>query len=158
MLQRIQTVFLMLVALLMLLTLFSPIWTLRSENGELIQQLMAMKLVEFGDADKTEVVVYFPYAAMAIFAILSAITAVISISKFKDRLMQMRLGALNSLFMAGALGCGAWFSTELMKEVGASGNFGIGLFLPGIAMMFNMLANRFIRKDDKLVKSVDRIR
>lgn len=158
MLQRIQTVFLMLVALFMLLTLFFPIWTLRAENGELVQQLVAMKLSDFKANDEANAVVYFPYASMAICALISAIIAVVSITKFKDRLMQMRLGALNSLFMAGALGCGAWFSTELMKEVGASGNFGIGLFLPAAAMMCNMLANRFIRKDDKLVKSVDRIR
>ena len=158
MLQRIQTVFLMLVALLMLLTLFLPVWTLRGENGEIVQQLMAMKLIEFGSTDQSNIEVHFPYAYMAICAVISAIIAIVSISKFKDRLMQMRLGALNSLFMAGALACGAYFSTELMKAVGASGNFGLGLFLPGIAMMFNMLANRFIRKDDRLVKSVDRIR
>lgn len=158
MLQRIQTVFLMLVALFMLLTLFFPIWSLRAENGEIVRQMMAMKLVEFKSMGDPTIVAYFPYAYMAICAVISSIIAIFSITKFKDRLMQMRLGALNSLFMAGALGCGAYLSTDLMKEVGASGNFGIGLFLPAAAMMFNMLANRFIRKDDKLVKSVDRIR
>lgn len=158
MLQRIQTVFLMLVVILMLLTLFLPVWTLKAENGELVQQLMAIKLTKFGATDTSDVVTYFPYTSMAICAVISAIVAMFSISKFKDRLMQMRLGALNALVMAGTLACGAWFSTELIKEVGAAGRFGIGLFLPGIAMMFNMLANRFIRRDDKLVKSVDRIR
>ena len=33
-----------------------------------------------------------------------------------------------------------------------------GLFLPAAALICNMIANRFIRKDERLVRSVDRIR
>ena len=33
-----------------------------------------------------------------------------------------------------------------------------GFFLPAIAMVFNILANRFIRRDENLVRSVDRLR
>ena len=35
---------------------------------------------------------------------------------------------------------------------------GFGLYLPGAAVIFNLIANRFIRKDEKLVRDSDRIR
>jgi membrane protein implicated in regulation of membrane protease activity len=35
---------------------------------------------------------------------------------------------------------------------------GIGIAFPGLSIIFAWLAHRFIRKDDKLVKSMDRLR
>ena len=37
-------------------------------------------------------------------------------------------------------------------------NFDISFFLPIAGIILNMLANRFIRKDEELVRSVDRLR
>ncbi len=158
MLQRIQTVFLILVALFMLLTFFFPIWTLRSEDGELLYQLTVLELTKPGEGLDTSTTIFYPYTLIATLVVAAITVAIVEITKFKNRLLQMKLGALNALFMAGALALSVYFATDLIKTSGGSGNFGIGLFLPGIAMMFNILANRFIRRDDRLVKSVDRIR
>ena len=38
------------------------------------------------------------------------------------------------------------------------GEYKLGLFMPAIALILNSIANRYIRKDEKLVRSVDRIR
>ena len=35
---------------------------------------------------------------------------------------------------------------------------GLGLWLPGAAVICNLLANRFIRKDERLVRDADRLR
>jgi len=37
-------------------------------------------------------------------------------------------------------------------------NDGFGIYLPLIGIIMAVLANRFIKKDDKLVKSMDRLR
>jgi hypothetical protein len=38
------------------------------------------------------------------------------------------------------------------------GSFGIGIFIYALAMLFNIVARRFIQKDENLVRSVDRLR
>ena len=38
------------------------------------------------------------------------------------------------------------------------GDYKIGFFLPIIALIFNVLANFYIKKDEDLVRSADRIR
>jgi hypothetical protein len=36
--------------------------------------------------------------------------------------------------------------------------FGVGLLLPALSIVFLFLANKAIRKDDKLIRSADRLR
>jgi hypothetical protein len=100
-----------------------------------------------------------PYFALAIAAILSAAIAVIEIFMYNNRLTQMKLGALNSFVMALLLGGMLYFmmGAEEMLD-GPKGNFQIGFYFPIAAMIFNIVANRFIRRDEMLVRSVDRIR
>ena len=69
----------------------------------------------------------------------------------------MKLGALNSLFLAGTIAAAFIFSNQLAKEFGG-GQFGLGLWLPGIAVLGNLIANRFIRRDERLVRDSDRLR
>ena len=151
MLQRIQTVFLVLVALFMLLTLFFPLWTTDGSQGYDLT-LTAWKFTN-GEEEIT-----FPYFLVAALAIASLVVTIIEISKYNNRLLQMKLGALNSLLMAGTLGLSVYFYRDLVKEFNIMGEFGISLWFPAIAMIFNVLANRYIRKDEKLVRSADRIR
>jgi len=158
MLQRIQTVFLLLVVLLMGGTLAFPLWSFTAEDSDFYYVLFAFYF-EGLDASSPEVInVYFPYSLIATLAISSVTVTIIEISKFKNRLLQMKLGALNALLMAGTMGLGVYFATDLMETKQIAGNYGIGLFLPGVAMICNVIANRFIRRDEKLVRSVDRIR
>jgi hypothetical protein len=72
---------------------------------------------------------------------------------------QVKLGALNVLIISVSLVTIIWFTNqtyELWPE--SIGKYGLGIFFPAIALLSNMMANRFIRKDERLVKSMDRIR
>jgi len=55
--------------------------------------------------------------------------------------------------MAGSV----YFASQL-AETYPGGKYGFGLYLPGIAVIGNLLANRFIRRDEKLVREADRLR
>jgi glucan phosphoethanolaminetransferase (alkaline phosphatase superfamily) len=158
MLQRIQTVFLMLVALFMLLTFFFPLWTSVGEDGQILNQLFTLRLDQLSTETGELVQIYFPYSIVATLAVASATIAIVEITKFNNRLLQMKMGALNSIFMATTMGVGVYYATDLIKLLNVSGKYGIALFLPAAAMICNVLANRFIKRDDRLVKSVDRIR
>jgi len=101
---------------------------------------------------------YNPYSLTAIFAVASATLALIEITKFRNRYTQMKLGALNSLLIAGTIGFAVYFASQLIKTLEIGGHYGLGLWLPGVAVVCNLLANRLIRKDEQLVRDSDRLR
>ena len=159
MLQRIQTIFLLLVALFMVLSFFFPLWTLKNEEGQLVYELFNLKLNSFATEDGSLQSIFMPFALVAALATASIVVVIVEITKFKNRLLQMKLGALNAMLMAATMGLSVYFATDLINSMTSNGGaYGAGLFMPGIAMICNIIANRFIRKDDRLVKSVDRIR
>ncbi len=100
---------------------------------------------------------YLPYCITAVLAVASITLSVIEIGKYKNRMLQMKIGALNSLFLAGTILSAFLLSNQLTKEFGG-GQLGLGLWLPGIAVICNLLANRFIRRDEKLVRDSNRLR
>ena len=149
--QRIQTVFLAIVILVLLASLIFPIWSV-DINGE-ARVLTAFYYLNNGAYQ------YNPYSLTAILAVAAATIAFTEITKFKNRLTQIKLGALNSLFLVGVLGLAFYFSNKLMKDIaGPKGQYGLGMWLPFVAVICNLLANRFIRRDEKLVRDSDRIR
>lgn len=160
MLQRIQTVFLLLVVLLMLLMLIFPLWSYQAQDMTTNYVLTSFYLEVNDSVAATPQKVFFPYTLVSILAVLAAMVGIIEITKFKNRLLQMKLGALNSLFMAGTMGLSLYFASEIMneKQLQYGWSYGIGVFFPAAAMICNVIANRFIRKDERLVRSVDRIR
>jgi len=63
--------------------------------------------------------------------------------------------------MAGTLGLAVFFVNEGNALVGGpedGADFGIGFFLPVVALVLNALANRFIQRDERLVRDADRLR
>ncbi len=163
MLQRIQSVLLLFAALCMLAILFRPVWIKSYEEKNETLTLTAIELVhEKMDIETGAVQVInkdmIPY--MAILAVLSAAVAFYSIFRYDNRLLQMKLGAFNSLLMGGSLGVAVYFSLQAEKilEPMARGTYVDGFYLGVAALLLNSIANRFIRKDEKLVRSADRIR
>lgn len=152
--QRKQTVFLVIVGACMLISIFFPVWYSNSDGVQKVLFPLHYSVTE-GDVKTT---IYFPFSLSAIFAIAAATVAFFEIGKFKNRMLQIKLGALNSFFMAGSIGSAVYFATDLIKTHQEAGEYGFAMFLPVIAMVSNMVANRFIRKDEKLVKDSDRLR
>jgi len=138
----------------MILMIFFPFWKAVEDGVEKVLFPLHYTIRIQGEPNT----VYFPYAFSAILAVAAATLAIIEIGKFEDRMLQIKLGALNSLLMMGSLGCMVFFATGLIKENQLEGQYGLALWLPFIAMVSNLIANRFIRRDEKLVRDSDRIR
>lgn len=162
MLQRVQSIFLLGVGICMGLMLVFDIWqeTHLEEGQQAVLDAYYLTVTEASEEGAARVTTEQGTWVIAILAILATITAFYEIFRYDNRLTQIKLGALNSLFMGGALGCSVWYSFEGEKIIdeAARGSYDIGFVLPCIALLLNVMANRFIRRDEKLVRSVDRLR
>ena len=89
--------------------------------------------------------------------LLSAILSFVAIFLFKKRQLQFVVGRISILINLLLLGILIYVSLTLPGEVKISEK-GIGMFLPILAILLIVLANKAIKKDEDLVKSVDRLR
>ncbi len=93
--------------------------------------------------------------------------ALYEIFQYRNRLRQMQLGLLNSVLIAGTLGA-VVYAVVYKAEFYLGGTPGQvpalagdklpGFWLPMVALVCNVLANRFIKRDDDLVRSSNRLR
>jgi hypothetical protein len=135
MLQRIQTLYIILVSICSgVLSFFLPLWTIADKP--------------YNAVDSTEYLILF---------IASALLAVVAIFQYKSRQTQFVVCRLNIILNLILLGL---FVYRLLNLSGAYKNAekGIGLILPVISIVLLVLANKAIKKDEALVKSVDRLR
>ena len=136
MLQRIQTVYLIISAFVIgALYLWFP--TILNEANEII-------------IDKNEPLVLG-------LIIGSVALALLSILNFKKRQPQFVLNRLNIILNFVLLGVFVYRSLTLSGETLVSEK-GIGVLLPIISIVFLVMANKAIKRDEDLVKSVDRLR
>jgi len=87
----------------------------------------------------------------------SGLLSLISILSFKNRKRQIAIGRLNIILNFILLGL---LVSELLNLSGDAlvSEKGIGVFIPIVSIVFLVLANMAIKKDENLVKSVDRLR
>ncbi len=158
--QRVQTVFLGLAILSLIGSILMPIMIGVASDGNayaLYPLHMMQKSVAAGG--ETKVYTYFPYSLTAVFVVAALTICIMEIRKFENRMLQMKLGMLNSLILAGAMVCAVVFISMLKNAhefVSIENDFGLYLLFAAVA--FNWLALRFIKKDEKLVRDSDRLR
>ncbi|MDT0608104.1 DUF4293 domain-containing protein [Croceitalea rosinachiae] len=136
MIQRIQTFYLLIVALLSaILPFFINLWV------------------------EAEIKVYYAkndiLISIAFYAV--AILAVVAIFLYKKRQNQFVVNRLNMILNLFLLGFFVYRSLNLSGGTAVSEK-GIGMLIPVFSIVFLVLANRAIKKDEDLVKSVDRLR
>jgi hypothetical protein len=159
MIQRIQTVFLFLVAVAMLLVVTFPLWQQVNPSQTALASLDAwsfsVKVIDTEEQLQQKSTFYIGLIALSVAGL-----AIFSLLQFKNRSKQMLLNMINSLLMAIMLGLVVYTTYSFNKEFNpqANGAFVLGFWAIIGGMVMNLLANRFIRKDEMLVRSVDRIR
>lgn len=174
MIQRIQSLLLVGAAIVMILMLFFPIWeeqsaTLNQETTldaytltlSSMEEEAAVEPTAGAQEEQTEIAEIQQEESsivIAILSIVSAITAFYATFLFKKRKTQIKLGLLNYLLMLAVLGSSWYYAYEGEAFIPGEGSYDIGFIIPAIAILLNFFAIRYIRKDEKLVRSVDRLR
>ncbi len=89
----------------------------------------------------------------------SAALSIVSLLAYKNRQRQFVMNRLNMILNVILLGLFVFRTLTVSGETAeAISEKGIGMFLPIISILLLVLANRAIKKDEDLVKSVDRLR
>ncbi len=158
MLQRIQTVFLLLAAAATICVFFFPLASFLSEFA-----YYKLYIYEFRSMtpDTVPVFSYLFTLPLVLLNAVAGLMSLITIFLYKKRVMQMRLLrlAIFLLLVFVAL-IFFYYAPTIEKEINAIPDYksDYGIYLPFIALIFMILADKFIRKDEKLIRSADRLR
>lgn len=101
-----------------------------------------------------------PYVLIGVCCWLAAIVALYELFRYDSRGLQLQLGTLNNLLVLVILISILYLTRQQTIQLSEStpGKYQLGFYLLILALMSNLLANHFIKKDEKLVRSADRMR
>ncbi len=150
MLQRIQTVFLLLASAVMLVASVTPLASFAYKADPVVFEAMGVYL----NGNLTD-------STWGLFAIgaISAILALVTVFMYKNRMLQIRLSIFNIVLMVGFylfFGFLIWKmnpGTDLIFQ-----KVKIGIVMPIIGIILTILAIRKIGADEALVRSLNRLR
>ena len=149
MIQRIQTLYLLAVTILMVVCLCTSVGSIIAADNTISE--FSNLCITAADGTKD-------YAPWALFAIL-LVVAVLSLGTiflFKKRMLQIRLTIFSSIMLIGYYVTLAAFIFMLAEDVTFSASWTV--CLPFVAIVLNWLAIRAIGADEALVKAYDRLR
>lgn len=152
MIQRIQSLYLLLAAAFMSLTLFMPIATFVVDGQT--YELTAFSLT-CGEISQSTI-------WLGVILVIATALPLITIFLFKKRTLQIRLCAVEVVLLIGSLVLIAlyyWLTSRLFEGLVIDHRqFGWAAPMPIVALVLSYLASRAIFKDEVLVRSLDRIR
>ncbi|MCB0805674.1 MAG: DUF4293 domain-containing protein [Bacteroidales bacterium] len=156
MIQRIQSLFLFLVVILGILMFFSPLASFFSEMHNLklyvykLENMVPGSEIQFG---------FTTILPLLLFNIAITLLSGYTIFLYKNRILQIKLIRFCMLLNMFII-VGVFFLYPRLIETRVEGEteFGFSAYLPLVSLLFLYLANRYILKDEKLVRSIDRLR
>ena len=153
MIQRIQTIYLFVASILLLITSLLPISYIIDSTQHVVITIYALK-VEINNSISTTKSVL----TTGILMYLAIIFSFLTIFLYKNRKLQILISSL--LMVISFLICNLIVvnSYILVPSTQAVMSFNYIAIFPLIYLILFFLAYRAIKKDDKLVKSLDRIR
>lgn len=150
MLQRIQTVYLLLAFIVVVVAIFFPIVTFESEA--FISEISPLGITYTeGQYEFTGPYGIPPIAGYGLLAIL----ILVQLLQFKNRKRQMAIGRWLYILIIAQVAFNYVLCGAMAEPVSA---WGLAFYGPVAALPFIFLANRAIKKDEELVRSIDRLR
>jgi glucan phosphoethanolaminetransferase (alkaline phosphatase superfamily) len=158
MIQRIQSVFLLVAAIACIFMFFLPLAGFYNElEGNYKLYLYTVKYL---DPDPKLTFSSYFTLPLVFFVVISIILSIAAIFSYRNRTLQKRLCAFNILSIIVMLMVLFFFYiTTLRTMTNAEPEYHLaGMAMPLLSLAMLVLASRAIRKDEALVKSADRLR
>ena len=156
MIQRIQTIYLLIITIAMSLTLSLPTMTAISPDGVdyALSALRGFYPINEGGFNITFTTIWF-----SIFTAIVPILSLFIIGLFKRRTLQVRLSIYNMILMIGFYGLFFYTRHAILQQMPmTTTSYNWPIILPAISAILSYLAIRAILKDEALVRSLDRLR
>ena len=163
MIQRIQTVYLSLAFIAMALLFAFPLAqffvdNINNTNGSYVFWITGLKNKVPDGLNVFNHIIFFP---LIIVTVGIAILSLFTIFQYKNRSLQIKLTSIGVISSVALIMSIFFIYIPLIeKKVNIPPYYldSIGIYLPLVALVFMVLANRAIKRDDKLVRSADRLR
>ncbi|HBB00201.1 MAG: hypothetical protein A2W86_13100 [Bacteroidetes bacterium GWD2_45_23] len=150
MLQRIQTLFLLLAAAAMLVASVTPLAFFMYNGDKVVFEAIGIYLNEVLN-DSTW--------GLFTLGMVSSVLSLITVFLYKQRILQIRLSVFNAMLMIGFyLYFGFILYNLFPVENLVFQKVGVGLIMPVIAIILTILAIRKIGADEALIRSLNRLR
>lgn len=149
MIQRIQTLFLLAIIATSSVLFFKPF--------EIVKDGVSTFFITLMPGNLSHIVKPTIYAPMALNFIIIGLSAY-TIFKFKNRRKQIKFCQVILALSAILIGNLFTFTFVKLDVQGLATDYTKYSFIPAINIIFAFFARHFIKKDDKLVRSADRIR
>jgi hypothetical protein len=157
MLQRIQSLYLLIAILLLTLTLIYPLVEFISNGGDMFY-LSSIGLYPKEINNETNLILR-PNYLLLIIDLLVLVTMGVVIFFYKRRALQIRLLYLITTIIFAFYGAFFFYFNRALSLLNTSSfSFKAIIILPLLSIVLIYLAIVAIRKDDNLIKSVDRLR
>ena len=155
MIQRIQTLFLFAALALMVTILLLPFAEVVGSDGEIyIFNSSGMTLT--GVEGETQILNAIP---LSILIVVLGTLLLVTIFLFRNRRLQMRFCTYAIILEFGLIGLGYYYFFLAFRDIEVSYySFSLPIIIPVLSIILIYLAYRGIRKDDILIRSVDKIR
>jgi len=150
MIQRIQTIFLLSAISLISILFFYPFAEIAVGSD-----IFTFSIKGFVDNGTNKVIK--DIISVPVFVSIIILINIATIVLFKKRKLQMRFSVYNIILMLGMSGI-LFYLAHSAFEPAPTVEYKITILFPVIAAIFNYMAFRNIRKDELLVRAVDRIR
>ncbi|HOP05381.1 MAG TPA: DUF4293 domain-containing protein [Tenuifilaceae bacterium] len=154
MIQRIQTVFLLIAAILLSFLVFFPIAEMVGEFDTIVYEIGFKGFI----VQKTGERAAFSTLPLSILISLCLLVTVVSIFLFKRRILQIRLSTFNVILLVGLQGLMFYYIKMAQKAITADFSFTLFFVFPTVSAILVFLALRAIARDEALVRSLDRLR
>jgi uncharacterized membrane protein len=154
MIQRIQTVYLLIAEMLIALLFFVPFAGIAGKDGKIY--LFDIKGISLEGALKPEII--YSSLSLILLCAVTLVLIVIAIYRFKNRILQMKLIKLIIFILLGFEGLICYYLWSGAKNVSGTYSLHVYIVFPVIAIILVYLAVRAIARDEALVRSIDRIR
>jgi hypothetical protein len=155
MIQRIQSVYLLVTTFLSVLFLKGSFLTFFKESGTILI-LTFNGLYRIANGQQEQIAISL--IPLSVLIILIIITSIISILIFKKRKIQLRFTKSLIYLIILFIILSSIYSLIVITRYGVNILPTIKMFIPFGMLVFSILANRGIKKDDDLVKSYERLR
>ena len=156
MIQRAQSIYLLLVVILMSFLLFKPFAEVALQDGQ-VAVFYAYAVKKYITKEHSEMIIRT--LPVIIMVCLIGLISFMNIFQFNRRIIQMRVCVLNMLLMAGLMILMFYYYYMVKSTLPVESHaLKLPVIFPVIGIVLTLLAYRKIHEDEMLVRSYDRLR